>query len=101
MKNAESIKYIGKNIKKMSFIIGAGFSKNISNSYLSWWELLQDMIHEMYSSEILYHHFTTDDLIQRYGYLGIASEYIRRKGYNEAIDQYIETRTPIQDPKID
>lgn len=101
MKNAESIKYIGKNIKKMSFIIGAGFSKNISNSYLSWWELLQDMIHEMYSSEILYHHFTTDDLIQRYGYLGIASEYIRRKGYHEAIDQYIEKRTPILEPKID
>ena len=95
MEEKDPIKFIGKNIHKMSFIIGAGFSKNISKSYLSWWELLQDMIYEMYPSEIIYHHMSTDDLIQKYGYLGIASEYIRRKGYHEAIDQYIEKRTPI------
>lgn len=35
------------------------------------------------------------EIIDKYGYLGIASEYIRRKGYHEAIDVYIEQRTPI------
>lgn len=94
-KNKEYISFIGKNIRNMSFIIGAGFSKNVSKAYLSWWELLQDMVHEMFHHEILYNNFSTDDLIKKYGYLGIASEYIRRKGYHEAIDQYIEERTPV------
>lgn len=34
------------------------------------------------------------NIIHRIGYLGIASEYVRRKGYHEAIDVYIETHTP-------
>lgn len=93
--NKESISFIGKNIRNMSFIIGAGFSKNVSKAYLSWWELLQDMVHEMFHHEISFDNFSTDDLIKKYGYLGIASEYIRRKGYHEAIDQYIEERTPV------
>lgn len=46
------IRKIGSDIHSMSFIIGAGFSKNISNKYLSWAELLEDMIKEMYANEI-------------------------------------------------
>ena len=45
--NKNYIRRIGSDIHSMSFIIGAGFSKNISDKYLSWGELLKDMIHEM------------------------------------------------------
>jgi hypothetical protein len=47
--NKNYIRKIGSDIHSMSFIIGAGFSKNISDKYLSWGELLNDMIHEMYA----------------------------------------------------
>lgn len=88
------IRKIGSSIHSMSFIIGAGFSKNISDLYLSWGELLKDMIHEMYAKEMRSGYMNEWEIIDKYGYLGIASEYIRRKGYHEAIDVYIEQRTP-------
>lgn len=93
--NIDYIRKIGSNIHSMSFIIGAGFSKNISDKYLSWGELLKDMIHEMYAKEMRSGYMNECEIIDKYGYLGIASEYIRRKGYHEAIDVYIEQRTPI------
>lgn len=43
----EAINEIGMNIHNMSFVIVAGFSKNISNHYLSWRELMEDMVEEM------------------------------------------------------
>ena len=89
------IRKIGSSIHSMSFIIGAGFSKNISDLYLSWGELLKDMIHEMYAKEMRSGYMNEWEIIDKYGYLGIASEYIRRKGYHEAIDVYIEQRTPV------
>lgn len=93
--NIDYIRKIGSNIPSMSFIIGAGFSKNISDKYLTWGELLQDMIHEMYAKEMRSGYMNEWEIIDKYGYLGIASEYIRRKGYHEAIDVYIEQRTPV------
>lgn len=92
--NKDYIRKIGSNIHSMSFIIGAGFSKNISDKYLSWAELLKDMINEMYAKEMRSEYMNEWEIIDKYGYLGIASEYIRRKGYHEAIDVYIEQRTP-------
>lgn len=93
--NKNYIRKIGSDIHSMSFIIGAGFSKNISDKYLTWGELLQDMIHEMYAKEMRSGYMNEWEIINKYGYLGIASEYIRRKGYHEAIDVYIEQRTPV------
>lgn len=93
--NKNYIRRIGSDIHSMSFIIGAGFSKNISDKYLSWGELLNDMIHEMYAKEMRSGNMNEWEIINKYGYLGIASEYIRRKGYHEAIDVYIEQRTPV------
>lgn len=93
--NKKYIRRIGSDIHSMSFIIGAGFSKNISDKYLTWGELLQDMIHEMYAKEMRSGYMNEWEIINKYGYLGIASEYIRRKGYHEAIDVYIEQRTPV------
>lgn len=92
--NIDYIRKIGSNIHSMSFIIGAGFSKNISDKYLSWAELLKDMIKDMYAKEMRSGYMNEWEIIDKYGYLGIASEYIRRKGYHEAIDVYIEQRTP-------
>lgn len=91
----KAIHQIGWNIKRMSFIIGAGFSKNVSDHYLSWWELMQDMVHQMFGAEMAAHKMSVGDIIDKYGYLGVASEYVRRKGYHEAIDEYIEKRTPV------
>ena len=93
--NKNYIRKIGSDIHSMSFIIGAGFSKNISDKYLSWGELLKDMMHEMYAKEMRSGYMNDWEIIDKYGYLGIASEYIRRKGYHEAIDVYIEQRTPV------
>lgn len=82
----------------MSFIIGAGFSKNISNTFPLWGELLRPMILEMYP-ECLYKNterteVAIQNIVSKKGYLEIASEYVRRKGYHEAIDVYIEKHTP-------
>jgi hypothetical protein len=82
----------------LSFIIGAGFSKNASKVFLDWKGLLKDMIIEMYdikaylNSDMQKIHI--ENIISKVGYLEIASEYIRRKGYREAIDVYIEQHTP-------
>ncbi len=88
-----------KNIKQLiedgnlSFIIGAGFSRNIYKKYPLWKDLLYPMIGEMYP-ETKRGKDKKDNLISKKGYLGIASEYVRRKGYHEAIDVYIEEHTP-------
>lgn len=37
---------------KISALVGAGFSKNVSLSYLNWNELLIDMYKDVYSEEI-------------------------------------------------
>ena len=36
------------NNKSLSFIIGAGFSKNMSNNFFDWGDLLKPIITEMY-----------------------------------------------------
>lgn len=85
------IKHLLKD-KNLSFIIGAGFSKNVSDKFVDWGGLLAPIIKEMYhidnEQEIQYK-------IEEIGYLGIAQEYVRRKGFHEAIDIYIEQHTPI------
>lgn len=85
--------------KRLSVIVGAGFSKNASDRFSSWKELLHDMIVEMYvdntnQSKAQLHNLV-DNIISEKGYLAIASEYVKRHGYHEVIDQYIEDRTPI------
>lgn len=62
---------------------------------MSWWELMQDIVKEMYDKDIAFHNMSVDDIIKKVGYLEIASEYVRRKGYHEAIEDYIEKRTPV------
>jgi len=96
--------------REMSVLVGAGFSKNISSIFPSWWELLYDMTFFLYEKDIeeSYQNLRSkkgkdkkqyfDDKIGYYinkvGYLDIVSDYIKRKGYREAISTYIEERTP-------
>lgn len=70
--------------RQMSFIVGAGFSRNISDHFPMWSDLLKPMAEELYGAG-QYSDKT---------YLDIASEYVRRKGYHEAIDLYVEQHMP-------
>lgn len=97
--------------EKLSVVVGAGFSKNASPKFLTWKELLKDMVIEMYGSmarelveyvkvrgsnkEQRFWKDFVDQFINEKGYLTIASEYVKRHGYREVIDEYIEARTPL------
>ncbi len=84
--------------RQLSVIVGAGFSKNASELFLSWKELLRDMIVEMYVDDTEQSdnkiNQLVDDIIAKKGYLAIASEYVKRYGYHEIIDHYVEQRIP-------
>lgn len=80
------------NDKSLSFIIGSGFSRNMSDQFVDWNGLLKPIVKEMY---LINDDKDVKHKIQEIGYLGIAEEYVRRKGYHEAIDVYIEEHTPI------
>lgn len=100
----------------LSAMVGAGFSKNVSDSFLSWGELLHDMIGELYSIDIKrnYEIFlhqnmkkgnshklereVRDEYIkeisQNEDYLEIVSNYIKKKGFRESVEVYIEDKIP-------
>lgn len=111
---------------KMSALVGAGFSKNVSNrKYLSWNGLLWDAYETIYEDEIeeycqkqigtilrtfsdsnedekkireslkkKYRNDYIDAHIKKENLLQLVTKYIAKKGYREAIDSYIELRTP-------
>lgn len=97
---------------KMSVLVGAGFSMNVSNKFLSWRTLMKEIAEYIYKDKIELH---CDNYIHIYGndenideikkkyidtildnedFLQLASRYIQKKGYREAIDYYIECHTP-------
>lgn len=100
----------------LSVLVGAGFSKNVSDSFLSWGELMHDMIGELYSIDIkrYYENFLHQnkkikaseelekkirdeyikDIGQKEDYLEIVSNYIKKKGIRESVEVYIENRIP-------
>ena len=106
---------------KVSALVGAGFSKNVSQEYPNWAQLLEDMYKDVYSEEIEtyyqnYLHCNPDVLqpdqsenntnkekikkkyiekrLKTEDLLALVSKYIKRKGYREAVDIYIEEHTP-------
>lgn len=82
----------------LSFIIGAGFSTNISTKFPLWGDLLKPLVGELYPAcaggKKELQEREVQRIIAEKGYLEIASEYVRRKGYHEAMDLYIEKRMP-------
>lgn len=100
----------------VSALVGAGFSKNVSDSFLSWGELLHDMVGEVYAIEFkrYYDNYLQQfrgvstrlkpeekvkdefisEKIQEDNYLELVSKYIKKKGIRESVETYIENRTP-------
>lgn len=102
--------------KRVSVMVGAGFSKNACDDYPSWNELLYDMTIELYQDDIdeaylrylslkphikicfeVFAEQESKKIIARVGALNIVSEYIARKGFRESIENYIEERIPYID----
>jgi hypothetical protein len=101
--------------REVSALVGAGFSKNIAKEYPSWQQLLYDMVVWLYKHEIEeaytnHLHLKRNSriiidkkaieeeavrkIIDREGYLDIVSQFIKKKGFREAIEVYIEERIP-------
>lgn len=100
----------------MSALVGAGFSLNVSNHYLTWNRLLYDMVFEKYESQIenAYEEYIkkkhtiigsksqkefyfdkVSELIKTNGALPLASQYVREHdNMHESIDAYIEEHIP-------
>lgn len=98
----------------VSALVGAGFSKNVDQRFPSWRELLEDMIRFTYEDEITqcyrdYRHMDggikppsrhayeeniPEQIIRRDGYFKIVDNFIRKKGFREAVESYIEERIP-------
>lgn len=81
----------------MSFLIGAGFSLNVNKKeYPLWKDLLKDAIWKLFGSGVRakQEQKVVDKALKEYGYLGIASMMVKKAGYHEAIDTYIESKTP-------
>lgn len=83
---------------------------------MSWEELLFDMVVELFNNEIRQSYYNrkpikphsksvycnfkkskVTEIIRREGYLNIVSKYIDHKGFREAVEVYIEDRTPYVD----
>ncbi|GAA4915159.1 SIR2 family protein [Mucilaginibacter defluvii] len=99
---------------QLSLLVGSGFSKNVSPLFLTWDELLHDLVCELYKDEIgvafdqhclhtpryrrlLRQEFVRDKakaILRAEGYLQVVSKFISIKGYAESIAGYIEERTP-------
>ncbi|MEJ2880438.1 SIR2 family protein [Pedobacter sp. GR22-6] len=98
--------------KNISVMVGSGFSKNASRKFPTWNELLQDLVHEQYRSEINDKFFETarllkgkrldkgsfvrnscNEIIRQRGYLDVVSDFLRTN-HTESIATYIEARTP-------
>lgn len=92
------------NIKKhieggeMSFLIGAGFSRNVNKkAYLLWGELLMDAAWKLFGDGTKGSKAKKQKILEKVekeiGYLGLASSLVKKSGYHEAIDTYIESKT--------
>jgi len=110
------------NNQKLSVLVGAGFSMNVSNMFPTWWSLIFDIASDLYKSEISDSYNTylsslkpkskpitekeftekkVGEVIDREGYLEIVSRYIKKQGIREAITTYIEKKIPYIEKKDD
>jgi hypothetical protein len=115
MNHIQQLKKLRNNLanSKVSVMVGAGFSKNVSQKFLTWDQLLHDLCYELFKEEIDREYRSVistsihrrkarsqfvqqkvREIISQVGYLNIVTKYIERKGYNESIANYIEDRIP-------
>lgn len=88
--------------ESLSFLIGAGFSKNISTVFPFWKELLTDAIWAKYGSGRETERkrkgkALVNKVIREQGLIGVASKIVLDAGFHEAVDDYIEQHTPYLD----
>lgn len=114
-KELEALRQKLKN-RSLSVLVGAGFSKNVHDKlFPSWGQLLGKMVVRMngrhYDSDFerqtgkkpdqapdeysIYLQEQVDQYIQQTGYLAVVSNYIKKIGYRESVDVYIEENTPL------
>lgn len=99
---------------QVSVLVGAGFSRNAYEHFPLWGGLLYDLIIELYGKQINedyvtychnqppsahipypdYEQRAISKIVEDKTYLGLVSEYIKKKDCREAIDVYIEKRIP-------
>ena len=104
------------NKRLISALVGAGFSKNVSDLFLGWGDLLHDMVGELYAIDIKkgfdnyinqnrhkdyvlktkeeFDNEYINDILQKEDLLEIVSNYIRKKGVRESVEVYIENKIP-------
>lgn len=101
----------------LSALVGAGFSKNVSDSFLDWKELLYDMVGELYAIDIdnyLNLNINTSQInidktkdeyiksvLKKENSLELVSKYIKYKGYRECVEFYIEGKIRYVDHNSD
>lgn len=100
----------------VSALVGAGFSKNVSDSFMGWGDLLHDLVEELYEIDLQRHydnylHQSKDtssalktektvrdeyisEICKHEDYLELVSRYIHKKGFRESMEVYIESRVP-------
>lgn len=116
-KDSENLKSLKSSYKEglVSALVGAGFTKNMYDKAVGWWQLLKGIVVEVYEPELKqqYQYYKNgtkfwqrvksfdecldgfvDVIIKRDGYLKVVSNYILHKGVREAIDVYIEEHNP-------
>lgn len=84
--------------KEMSFLIGAGFSRNVNKDvYPMWADLLKGAIWDLFGTgnRVKQEKKVIDRALKEYGFLGVASMIVKKAGYHEVIDAYIEQKTPL------
>lgn len=84
---------------QLSFLVGAGFSKNISPKFPLWKDLFNDAVWDMYGNHCdgstpEKRAAVIDEILRKTSLLDIASRIVSDAGYHEAIDEYIEKHTP-------
>jgi len=82
---------------ELSFLIGAGFSRNVNKEvYPLWKDVLSEAVWDLYGSGNRAKHEkkVLDKAVKEHGFLGVASLVVEKAGYHEAIDTYIEKKTP-------
>ena len=91
--------------ESLSFIVGSGFSRNISLKFPLWDDLIRPLVKEMYPDvcvgNVKKREAKVKQILAEKTYLGVASEYVRRKGYHEVIDLYIEKNIPYLERRRD
>lgn len=82
---------------EMSFLIGAGFSRNVNKEvYPLWKDVLSEAVWDLYGTgnRVKQGKKVLDNAVKEHGFLGVASLVVEKAGYHEAIDTYIEKKTP-------